>query len=215
MQKEYKTVLNRAVAEMEEKKSKFIASEKPVSSEEEALDFINSVKGEHYNASHNVYAYRIGGGNEAQRYSDDGEPSGTAGLPVLEVINKIGLQNIALVVTRYFGGILLGAAGLARAYGKCALLGIEAARIVKKCLCREIGIVVEYELSGRVHNAISRRGYPTGKLIYGRDVEITAFAPADEVEEFCGIVNEASSGRAIADIRGNVYITLDMEGKMI
>jgi len=209
MQKEYRTVLNRAAVEMEEKKSKFIASVKPVSNEEEALDFINSVRTEYYDSSHNVYAYRIGGDNIAQRYSDDGEPSGTAGLPVLEVIRKMELQDIALVVTRYFGGVPLGAAGLARAYGKCASMGIEAARIVKKSLCSEIGVVVEYELAGRVHSVIARRGYPTGKPIYGQDVEITAFVPVDEVEAFCGIVNGASKGRAIVDIKGNVYIILE------
>ena len=135
MQKEYRTVAAEAFAEFEEKKSKFIATVKPVASEEEAAAFISGLKSRYWNASHNVYAYYICGDNILQKFSDDGEPSGTAGLPVLEAVRKLAVQDVAVVVTRYFGGTLLGAAGLVRAYGRSATLGIEAAGIIKKQLC--------------------------------------------------------------------------------
>jgi uncharacterized YigZ family protein len=116
MEKEYRTVLSEAAVEIEEKKSRFIASVKPVSTEEEAFEFINLLKSKYWNATHNVYAYYINGDIPAQKFSDDGEPSGTAGMPVLETIKRFDVQNLVIVVTRYFGGIKLGAAGLVRAY---------------------------------------------------------------------------------------------------
>jgi len=129
---QYKTISKEATVEMEEKKSRFIANVKPVSSEEEALEFINNIRAKYWDATHNVYAYYISGENIIQRFSDDGEPSGTAGMPVLEVIKRMELKDLVVVVTRYFGGILLGASGLVRAYSKSAALGIEAAGIVTK-----------------------------------------------------------------------------------
>ena len=140
MRKEYLTASGEASAEMEEKKSRFIATVKPVATEEEAQFFINSIKSRCWNATHNVYAYYIGGDTVTQRFSDDGEPSGTAGIPVLEAIKKLGVEDTAVVVTRYFGGTLLGASGLVRAYGKSAAMGIEAAGIVKRMLCVETDI---------------------------------------------------------------------------
>ncbi|HOQ06313.1 MAG TPA: YigZ family protein, partial [Clostridiales bacterium] len=134
MRKDYLTVSKEAVAEIEEKKSRFIATVRPVSSEQEAQDFINRLKARYWDATHNVYAYYICAGNVVQKFSDDGEPSGTAGLPVLEAIKKTGVQDVAVVVTRYFGGTLLGASGLVRAYGRSAALGIDAAGIVRKML---------------------------------------------------------------------------------
>jgi len=144
MQRDYKTVYKYAQAEIEEKKSRFIASVKPVNSAAEAVDFINIFKTKYWDATHNVYAYHIGGNNIVQRYSDDGEPSGTAGIPVLEIIKKMELEDLAIVVTRYFGGTQLGASGLIRAYGKSAAAGIEAAQIIFNKLCERLIITVEY-----------------------------------------------------------------------
>ena len=154
MQKIFRTVLKEASVEMEEKKSRFIASVKPVASEEEALEFISCMKAKYWDASHNVYAYLVEGETTAQRFSDDGEPSGTAGMPVVEVIKRMEVQDLVVVVTRYFGGTLLGAAGLIRAYRKSASLGIEAAGIVKRLLCVEMSVVMEYSLLGKVQNLI-------------------------------------------------------------
>lgn len=215
MLKQYKTVSCFATAELEEKKSRFIASVKPVSSEEEAIGFINELKTKYWDASHNVYSYYIGGNNIIQRFSDDGEPSGTAGLPVLEVIKKAGLQDVAVVVTRYFGGTLLGAAGLIRAYGKSAVLGIEAAGIIKRQLCAEICIIIEYTLFGKIQSMLISDGYVIKNVVYGQDVEIQVYAPVDEVEGVIKQLTEATNARAIIETGENMYITLNEDGKIL
>ena len=127
----YKTVKNDANAEFIEKKSRFIGYCRPVKSQDEAVNFINEIRSIHRQATHNVYAYILREDN-IMRYSDDGEPAGTAGVPVLEVLKKENLTDIAVVVTRYFGGVLLGAGGLVRAYGKSAKLGVDAAVRIEK-----------------------------------------------------------------------------------
>lgn len=129
---DYKTINNKSSVQLIEKRSKFIGYASPVISEEEALDFIGKVKALHWDAKHNVYAYDIIEDGR-QRYSDDSEPKGTAGLPIIEIIKKEGLKNIVVVVTRYFGGVLLGKGGLIRAYSSAAKMAIDAAQIV---ICR-------------------------------------------------------------------------------
>jgi uncharacterized YigZ family protein len=213
--KEYKTVLNEAVAQTEEKKSKFIASVKPIKCEDEALEFIERLKTQYWDATHNVYAYHIVGDNVIQRFSDDGEPSGTAGIPVLEVIKRTGVQNVVVVVTRYFGGTLLGAAGLIRAYGKCAAAGIEAANIVKRLLCREIMIIVEYTIFGKVQNMLIAEEHIIKEIKYEQDVELTVFTPIDSTEVFIRQLTELTNARAIIDLKGETYVTVDMNGKII
>lgn len=215
LDKEYKTVLNSAVSEIEEKKSKFIASVKPVSSEEEALAFINELRSKYWDATHNVYAYSIGGNNIVQRYSDAGEPSGTAGLPMLEVIKRMGVQNLVVVVTRYFGGTLLGSAGLIRTYGKSASNGIEAAQIVIKKLCREVSVIIEYTLFGRVQSLLLSQGYTIKEIIYEQDVELIVFVFIDEIDKFVDTMVEATNDRVIIEPGDDTYITLDMNGKLI
>jgi uncharacterized YigZ family protein len=215
LQKEFKTVLNSASEEYEEKRSKFISSVKPVQSEEEALEFINGLKTKYWDATHNVYSYYINGSNTIQRYSDDGEPSGTAGLPVLEVIKRKGVQNVAVVVTRYFGGTLLGAAGLIRAYSKSASLGIEAAEIVKRKLCAEVVLILEYTLFGRVQNLILANNYTIKDIAYAQDVEILVYVSVDDVEHFLKLVEEATNARAIVDIGKQAYITVCEDGRLI
>ncbi|WP_010681045.1 YigZ family protein [Acetivibrio cellulolyticus] len=215
MDKEYKTVFNSAVCEIEEKKSRFIASVKPVSNEEEALSFINGLKSKYWDATHNVYAYSIGGNNIIQRFSDAGEPSGTAGLPMLEVIKRMEVQNLAVVVTRYFGGTLLGAAGLIRAYGKSAALGVEAAGVVVKKLCREMSVIVEYTLFGKIQSLLISEGYTIKDIVYEQDVELIVFVFVDEVDKFINIMIEATNARAIIEPGDDTYITLDLQGKLI
>lgn len=215
MQKEYKTVFQEAVAEFEEKKSRFIATVRPVTTEEEAVEFINRLKSKYWDATHNVYAYYIGGETVQQRFSDDGEPSGTAGLPVLEVMKRRGVQDVVVVVTRYFGGTLLGAAGLIRAYGKSAALGLEAARIIKRQLCAEVKIIVEYTLFGKVQNTILAGGYPVKETLYEQDVEITVYVGVDEVEYFMETLTEVTNARCILEVAGKTFVTVDEEGKII
>ncbi|HEY9061663.1 MAG TPA: YigZ family protein [Pseudobacteroides sp.] len=215
MVKEYKTVLNEAVAQIEEKKSKFIASVKPVICEEEALEFINRLKTQYWDATHNVYAYHICADNVIQRFSDDGEPSGTAGIPVLEVIKRTGIQNVVVVVTRYFGGTLLGAAGLIRAYGKCAAAGIEAANIIKRLLCQQVTIIVEYTIFGKVQNRLMAGDYIIKEINYEQDVELTVYIPVDMVGVFIDNMTELTNARAIVDVKGEVYVTVDENGRII
>lgn len=215
MKKEYFTILNEAVAEYEEKKSKFIGSIKPVKSEEEAIEFINSLKSKYWDATHNVYAYYLGGDVQTQRYSDDGEPSGTAGLPVLEAIRRQNLQDMVIVVTRYFGGTLLGAAGLVRAYGKSASLAIEEAKIIKRMLCREISITVEYTMFGKVQSALLNDNHIIKDTIYTQDVELRVYVPIDGVEALKNDMIEITNANCIMEDMDKVYITLDMNGKLL
>ncbi len=215
MQKDYKTILNSAVAEYEEKKSRFIASVSPVDTEEQALEFINTLKSKYWDATHNVYAYFVGGDSVIQRFSDDGEPSGTAGMPVLEVIKRKGVQNIVVVVTRYFGGTLLGAAGLIRAYGKSAALGIEAAEVIDRKLCKEVKVVVEYTLFGKLQSFLISNDYIIDEVIYAQDVEILLYIPIKDTEDFSQKITEVTNARSIIEVGKEEYITLSEDGKLI
>lgn len=212
---EYKTVLNNAVTEFEEKKSRFITNVKPVSSEEGAVEFINEIKTRHWNATHNVYAYSIIGDSPIQRYSDDGEPSGTAGMPALEVIRRMGVQNAAVVVTRYFGGTLLGASGLIRAYSRGASLGLEAAEVVTRKLCVNVNIMLEYTLFGKLQNMLMTNNNIIKDTQYGQDVEITVLVEDGREETLIRGVIENTNDRAIIGCGEKEYITIDSEGKLI
>jgi len=204
---EYKTVAGYGTAELEEKKSKFISNVNLVENEDEAIDFINGIKSKYWDATHNVYAYYIEGDRIIQRFSDDGEPSGTAGLPVLEVIKKMELRNVVVVVTRYFGGTLLGAAGLIRAYGKSAAMGIEAAGVVRKKLCRQINVILEYQYLGKIQNYISNRGYMIKDVKYAQDVEMLVLVPVKEMDRFTDYIREATNGEALVEETGKEYVT--------
>ena len=140
----YRTIKEYGEDEVIINKSRFIGYSSPINSEEEAIDFINLIKSKHKDATHNVYAYVFGEESNIQRFNDDGEPSGTAGIPVLEVIKKEDLRNIVVVVTRYFGGVKLGGGGLIRAYTKGAKLGIDSGIIVDMTLHIKIKISIPY-----------------------------------------------------------------------
>lgn len=212
---EYRTILNCATAEFEEKKSRFIANVKPVSDENDAVDFINSLKTKYWNASHNVYAYSINNDTLIQRYSDDGEPSGTAGMPVLEVIKRMGIQDIVVVVTRYFGGTLLGASGLIRAYSRSATLGLEAAEEVTRKLCLNVNIVVEYTLFGKLQNMLMLNNNIIKDIQYGQDVELCVLIEVGSEERLISEITDNTNGRAIIDIGDKTYITLGSDGRLI
>lgn len=142
----YRTIHKYGQEEIIINKSRFIGYAKPIESEQEALDFIECIKSKHRDATHNVYAYVYGENSNIQRFSDDGEPSGTAGIPTLEVIKKEDLRNVVVVVTRYFGGIKLGTGGLIRAYTKGAKIGLESGIIIEKVLHHKLKIRIEYTL---------------------------------------------------------------------
>lgn len=206
MRSEYLTISNEATAELEEKRSRFIATAKPVTSEEEAYGFINGLKAKYWNATHNVYAYYICGNNLMQKFSDDGEPSGTAGLPALEAIKKSGVQDAAVVVTRYFGGTLLGASGLVRAYGRCAAMGIDAAGIIRMQLCVKAEIALDYPLFGKVQAIVASKGYRVKDTVYAQDVEMCVYVPVDDFEAFSALLTEATNARAILFAGEKEYI---------
>jgi len=211
MQKEYKTLLTDATAKYEEKKSKFIAHAIPVSNEKEALKFIDSKKTEFWDATHNVFSYNVYEENLLMRSSDDGEPQGTAGPPVAEAISKAELQNIVLVVTRYFGGTQLGASGLLRAYGKVASMCLENAEVVKKILCNEVSIIFKYTSLGKLQNVMHIKDYEVKEIKYEKDVEMVVLVAIDEMEKFMNTVNEALNGNVNTKIGKETYRTVKVK----
>lgn len=178
MENDYLTLKKEAEAEFTEKRSRFIGYCKPVATEQEAIDFINQIRQKHRDARHNVYAYIVNdNGNLSQRYSDDGEPQGTGGMPVLDVLAKKGITNACIVVTRYFGGILLGAPGLVRAYGKAASRAIEEAGILEVIKCHEIVVTMPYNLYDKVNNYFQKRELAAKDSQFGEDVTIKFDVP--------------------------------------
>jgi len=204
----YKTIHSFGSDEIIINKSKFIGYAKPVSSEDEAIDFIQEIKSKHKDATHNVYAYVLGENNNIQRYSDDGEPSGTAGVPVLEVIKKEDLKNVAVVVTRYFGGIKLGAGGLVRAYTKGAKIGLEAGLIVEKVLFKIIKVRIDYTLYGKVENELLKQEYIIRDVMYDDAVNITILCETENIDNLINLLTELTSSRMIYEEIGEAYYSV-------
>ncbi|NLL71417.1 MAG: YigZ family protein [Epulopiscium sp.] len=184
MLKKYKTILQQAEAEIMEKKSRFIATVAPVKTETEAQDFIEALRKKYWDATHNVFAYQIGEKNEIQRCSDDGEPSGTAGLPVLDMIRGEDLKNVVVVVTRYFGGTLLGTGGLVRAYGRSAKEGLLAAQIITKVLYQRFEVSIDYSLMGKVQYEILQNGYVIQDTLYTDEVTFVVLVEYPQKDVF-------------------------------
>ncbi len=195
-------------------KSRFIGYAKPVESEDEAVEFINEIKSKHSDATHNVYAYVVGETNNIQRYSDDGEPTGTAGIPVLDIIKKEDLRNTAVVVTRYFGGIKLGAGGLVRAYIKGAKIGLDAAKIVEKRLFSTVKVTIEYTLQGKLENLLMSNEYTVKDTEYGTAVSLYILCEKDKVEELLSMIREMSSDNFEYEITEENYLSV-VNGKVI
>lgn len=213
MLKEYKTLLSYGEAEITIEKSKFIGYATPVKNEEEALAFIEKIKTKHWNATHNVPAYIIGDNSEIQRCSDDREPSGTAGIPVLEAIKREDLKNVVVVVTRYFGGIKLGTGGLVRAYTRGAKIALDAAKIVTKKLHRLVKVTVDYNLLGKVQNDILQNGYLIKDTKYDDAVHFYIYVEVNALEHFENQITEWTSGRFNMDMSGKEYLT-EIDGKI-
>lgn len=201
---DYKTIASPATAEFTEKRSKFIASVSPVSTEAEATEFINKVKQEHYDARHNVFAYVIKDG--AERFSDDGEPQGTAGMPSFENIRRRGLVNTAVVVTRYFGGILLGAPGLLRAYNHTAALAFDAAEIIVMRKCDILKLVCPYDFYARAEILVRSSGGTIRKRDFTENVSLEIVLAEGLNENFSKQLTELSGGTLSAEKTDSVYI---------
>lgn len=180
MAEAYKTVYTGVSAEITEKKSRFIASYAHVESEEEALAFVETVRKKYWDARHNCYAYCIGKKQELKRCSDDGEPSQTAGKPMLDVLTGAQLCDTAVVVTRYFGGTLLGTGGLVRAYTAAARAGLEASVVIEKIPAVRFRVTVSYHQVGTLLYLIGQQGYSQQGSDYGEQVTICFLVPASE-----------------------------------
>ncbi len=213
MLKKYKTLLSYGKDEIVIEKSKFIGHATPVESEKEAIAFIEKIKTEHWNATHNVPAYIVGENNEIQRYSDDREPSGTAGVPVLEVIKRENLRDVVIVVTRYFGGIKLGTGGLVRAYTRGAKIALQAAKIITKTLHKLIIATVDYTISGKVQNEILQNGYLIKETKYDDAVHFYVYVEVSFSDRFKSQITEWTSGRCNLNFVGEEYLT-EIDGKI-
>ncbi len=205
----YKTIEREAQTLLVEKKSKFYASVKPVDNEADAIRFLQDVKSKYPDATHNVYAYVIDE-NNIFRYSDDGEPSGTAGMPVLDAIRKEGIVDAAVVVTRYFGGTLLGTGGLVRAYGASAKSGLEAGRIIERCLCNVIEIRVGYTLSGKVQYKISAENIMLEDTVYENDVTYKICCRINDTERMIKEFTDLTNGRAVCEVTDSRYVNVKL-----
>jgi uncharacterized YigZ family protein len=189
-----------------EKKSKFISYAQPVSSEEEALQFINGIRKKHYDATHNCYAYILGESMNIQRSSDDGEPSGTAGVPILEVLKKERITNSAIVVTRYFGGIMLGAGGLIRAYTEGAVRGVNAAGTVLVKPYSLYRLKMDYGMLSKLQHEISRKDYIIENIEYLENVTMWVLTAIESEKVFMDDIARWSNGCIFAE-----HITLQMQ----
>ncbi|WAM31078.1 YigZ family protein [Caldicellulosiruptor naganoensis] len=198
----YKTIKQNTRSEIIEKKSRFIASVFRVENQQEVDFYLNEVRKEFYDATHNVYAYTYGIEYPIQKYSDDGEPQGTAGLPVMEVIRKNGLSNVLLVVTRYFGGILLGASGLVRAYTQAAAVCIEKAGILEYHECEKIAITLEYPNFEKVKWLIEKTEAKILEIEYSQVIDILVLVKAEYAEDLIKNISDLTAGNFLAERKG-------------
>lgn len=201
----YFTIKNEGRDELEEKKSIFIGHAARVFNEEEARDFINSIRSTHKDARHNVYAYVIGENLGIQRYSDDGEPQGTGGVPVLETIKKNGITDTVVVVTRYFGGILLGAGGLVRAYGKAASMAIKNGGIVEKVKGRPVSISVEYDIFGKLQYEFEQKKWFIDDIEYTDRVKMSTICLSGNIENVKARSMDISNGKCEIQVGDEDY----------
>jgi len=208
----YKIVYKQGEGEIVEKKSRFIAHVYPVTDESQALEFIETCKKQYWDARHNCYAYVIGKKQELQRFSDDGEPSGTAGKPILEVLLGEELHNTLVIVTRYFGGTLLGTGGLVRAYSAATKAGLENSVITEKCLGKKMLIQTDYNGLGKIQYILAEMDLPILHTEYTDSVELTALIPVWKLQEFEKRLTEATAGKGIWEELAEVdYVRLDHE----
>ncbi len=204
MEKGYFTLKAAAEDRFVERKSEFIGNATPVTTEKEAVDFVNSIRSKYSDATHNVYAYILRDGN-LSRFSDDGEPHGTAGLPVLDVLRKEGLCDCAVVVTRYFGGILLGAGGLVRAYSAGAKIGVDAAQ---KIFLKPFDLVemrLDYGRYNRIAQLMSAHRVYTVDSDFAESVYIKGKVACERTCAFCDAVREATNALVGVEIVGKEY----------
>lgn len=206
----YYTVKTSGTNEIAINKSRFIAHVKRVTNEAEAQDFIQSMKKEHWNATHNCSAYMIGERDEIQKANDDGEPNGTAGVPMLEVLKKRHLKDTCVVVTRYFGGIKLGAGGLIRAYGSAVTEGINAAGVVERTLTKVMAVHVDYTWLGKIENELRQSSYIIKDIEYEDKVSLFVYVPIESVQPFHEWITNITNGQGLIDEQEETYLETDV-----
>ena len=212
METEYRTIYKGGEGEITEKKSRFIATVSPASSEEEALMFIESMRKKYWDARHNCFAYVIGKRGELKRFSDDGEPGGTAGKPILEVIMGEEVRNVALVVTRYFGGTLLGTGGLVRAYSSAAKEGLASSVIITKIPGVKLRIGTDYNGLGKIQYILGQKGLEVLDAVYTEKVELEALIPEKLLGDIKADITEGTNGQAVMQEGESCYFA-KVDGK--
>lgn len=212
MRNNYFTVKGYGESEIILSKSRFITYVDRAETEEDALLFIDKIKKLHANATHNCSCYMIGAHDNIQKANDDGEPSGTAGVPMLEVLKKQGLKDTVVVVTRYFGGIKLGGGGLIRAYGKATTEGLLATQVVERKLHYLMNVTIDYNWLGKVENEIRDSSYNLQSIDYAENVEIFVFVLKEEEQQFIEWMTELTNGQA-STTRGDAQFIEFLRGE--
>lgn len=208
MAESYREIYRGGAGEIAEKKSRFIATVRRVRCEEEAAAFIEEMKKKYWDASHNCSAFVLGERSEISRCSDDGEPSGTAGRPMLEVLLGEEIRNAAVVVTRYFGGTLLGTGGLVRAYGRAVKEGLAQCEIIEKQHALLLQITTDYNGIGKIQYIIGKNGYPVLATEYTEQVVLRALIPIGEADRARAKLTEATNGQAVLTDEDEVYYAM-------
>lgn len=206
MLQKYRTVKGYGTTEIEINKSRFITYINRVETEQSAVQFIERIKKQHWDATHNCSAYVVGGLDQYQKADDDGEPSGTAGKPILEVIKKSAVKDAVIVVTRYFGGTKLGAGGLIRAYGKAASQGLRAAGLIERTLHTKVLVAVDYTFLGKLENELRSYDYHIGNIAYTDKVILTVLAEKGYEPVLETRLLEWTAGQAVMSHDGETYL---------
>lgn len=211
----FKTVYEDSHGEIVIEKSRFIAYCRPIQTEEEATLFIEQIKKKHWDAAHNVPVYVLGEKYHTQRYSDDGEPSGTAGVPILSMLKNEGITDVVVVVTRYFGGVKLGTGGLVRAYTQAAKIGLDASKIIEKLTYAQVSIHMAYTLHGKVQNYLMNQSeIIIEDTLFSDEVQMVVFTKPEAYEQLENKMIDLTSGQAQNKRLEDFYLSV-YEGEIL
>lgn len=213
MEIQYLTVNLSGTGEQFIQKSRFIGYVKRVESEKDAQAFIHTIKKKHYDANHNCYAYVIGENNHIQKANDDGEPSGTAGIPMLEILKKQNLRDTIVIVTRYFGGVKLGAGGLIRAYGSTVTIALNKTGIVKKIFMKGFKVIVDYPLLGKLENELRESEFVLDTIDYLEQVSFYIYVESNSTNGFTDWIINLTSNQAEIEETINKYLEIPVNGE--
>lgn len=207
--KSFKTIHERAEKEIVINKSRFIGHVMPVTSEEEAKAFVEEIKKKHRTATHNVPIYLIGEDHGIQKYSDDGEPSGTAGVPVLNMLKNEGITDIAVVITRYFGGVKLGTGGLVRAYTQSAKEALEVAQVIEMVQYELIQVTLEYNQHGKIQHYLENNPqYFLKETLYTDKVSVLIYSKLEDKETLLGKLLDICNGEGLSEVVEETYLAI-------